>query len=286
VASFALFALVTAGFGWLWVLLDRATGAAVGTGNATSAGGTAGQGLWILAPVVTALGLGLGLPAGQGRHRGGGLGLSPRFAGQGRWYALAVAFPISTAAVLLLAGALTGTLTLRWTPTAGAPGPIGAVSAVLPFLAVKNVLEELVFRGYGTPAAIRLGLPGPWPHLLVGAVWGLWHLPLYLVWMSQADYRSTTSLPLAVYLPMFCGGTLAMAVPFGELRLRTGSIWPGVLLHTVAGGLAVGLLTGGNLTLTCAGDALFSPNANSIGSTLLFAVAGVALLRRPTRAAL
>lgn len=277
--DFAVFAIVTAGFGWGYVALDRASGAAIGTGNATSAGGTAGQGLWILVPALTGLALGM-----LRRDQRGRFGFTLRIANRGRWFALALAFPLAATATMVLAGTLSGTATFQWMPVAGKPTIVDGVLAVLPFLIVKNVIEEFIFRGYGTPAAMALGLRRPWPHLLVGAVWALWHLPLYLVWMSQSDYLAATSLPKAVYLPMLCLGALAMAVVLGEMRVQTGSIWPGVVLHTVAGALAVALLTNGHLERTLYGDALFSPNANSIASTLLFAAAGFALLRRGTQA--
>jgi hypothetical protein len=72
--NFAVFAVVTAGLGWLYVLPDKLTGAPVGTGSATNAGGTAGQGLWIVVPVLAALLLYLALPQAatdQGRVRDG-----------------------------------------------------------------------------------------------------------------------------------------------------------------------------------------------------------------------
>jgi membrane protease YdiL (CAAX protease family) len=277
--DFTVFATVTAGFCWLYVAMDRATGAAIGTGNATSAGGTAGQGLWILVPALTGLALGM-----LRRDRRGRFGFTLRFANRGRWFALALAFPLAATATMVLTGTLTGAATFQWMPGPGKPALVDGILAVLPFLIVKNVVEEFIFRGYGTPAAMALGLRRPWSHLLVGAVWALWHLPLYLVWMSQSDYLATTSLSKAVYLPMLCLGALAMAVVLGEMRVQTGSIWPGVVLHTVAGALAAALLIDGHLERTQYGDALFSPNANSIASTLLFAAAGFVLLRRGTQA--
>ena len=70
-----------------------------------------------------------------------------------------------------------GAVTFHLAPASGKQALPSAVAAVLGFMLVKNVLEEFIFRGYATRTAQGLGLPGVWPHLLVGAVWAAWHLP-------------------------------------------------------------------------------------------------------------
>lgn len=277
--NFAVFAVVTAGFGWLYVALDKATGAPIGTGSASDAGGTSGQGLWIVVPAITAVALYLGSRDGTGT-----LGLAPRFRHPIRWLGLAAGLSLAITVLILTTGIAAGAVTFHLTPASGKQALPSAVAAVLGFMLVKNVLEEFIFRGYATRTAQGLGLPGVWPHLLVGAVWAAWHLPLYLVWMSHAQYAAGTSLPKGVYLPMFCLGTLALAVVLGELRVQSGSIWPGVLLHTLSGALAAPLLSDGHLTFYSHSDALFSPNANSIASMLTFALAGLVLHRRASTA--
>ncbi len=107
----------------------------------------------------------------------------------------------------------------------------------------------------------------------------LWHLPLYVYFLDRDDFRATTSLPWALFIPLFFAGVLATAVVFGELRLRTGSIWPGVLMHTVGGALVSPLLLDGHLTYSRHGDALFSPAPNSLASILLLGLIGLLLVR-------
>jgi len=156
---------------------------------------------------------------------------------------------------------------------------IPALISVVGFMLIKNVIEEFIFRGCGMASALRLRLRGILPHLLVGVVWGLWHLPLILVWMSDTEYRSTTSVARAVYVPMFFLSVLAMAVVYGELRIRSGSIWPGVVLHTISGAPVAVLLIDHHLVYSGHSDALFSPNANSVISILTFAVAAYLITR-------
>ena len=277
--NFAVFAIVTAGFGWLYVALDEATGAPIGTGSASDAGGTLGQGLWIIVPAVTALGLYLGSPDGAGT-----LGVTLRFRHPLRWLGLAAGLSLATTGLIVMTGIAARAVAFHLDPAPGKPALPTAVAAVLGFMLVKNVLEEFIFRGYATRTALALGLPGAWPHVLVGVVWAAWHLPLYLVWMSQDQYAASTSLPKTIYLPMLCLGILAMAVFLGRLRVRSGTIWPGVLLHTLSGSLAAPLLADGHLSFTGHADALFSPNANSVASVLVYTLAGLALSWRPSTA--
>lgn len=211
------------------------------------------------------------------RDGAGPLGLTLRFPHQLRWFALALA--VSVPVVIIATGVLSGTVSFSLSAP-GKPSLVAGVGAVLGFLLVKNTLEEFIFRGYATRTAMALGLPGIAPHLLVGAVWATWHLPLYLVWMSQDQYEATTTLPRAIYLPMLCLGALAVATTLGELRVQSGSIWPGVILHTLSGALAAPLLTDSHLTFRGHSDALFSPNANSIASTVAFGLVGIAAYRR------
>ncbi|MGN9842507.1 CPBP family intramembrane glutamic endopeptidase [Nonomuraea sp. H19] len=277
--NFAIFATVAAGGGWLFVALDRSAGQLVGTAATTStSGSTPGQGLWILVPALTALALYF-----FNRDGAGSLGLTLRFAARARWFGFAaVIFPV---AVVLCAGAATaaGVAAFSWTPATGKPPLLEAIATAVGFLLVKNLLEELIFRGYGTRTAMALGLPGVAPHVLVGVVWASWHLPLYLVWMHPADFQTTTSLPWSLFLPAFFAGIVALSVLYGELRVRTGSIWPGVVLHTISNALSTPLLLNGHLRIEGHADALLGIAPHSLASMLLFGGAGLYLLRRRTR---
>jgi membrane protease YdiL (CAAX protease family) len=277
--NFAVFAAVAAGGGWIFVALDRATGQITGTGSATSTSGTtSGQGLWILVPALTALALHF-----LSRDGGGPLGLTLRFADRTRWFAFATALFPAAAAVCVTAGVIGGVAVFSPAPSAGSPSLVSAFATTLGFLVVKNLLEEFVFRGYGTRTAMALGLRGVTPHVLVGVVWGLWHLPLYMVWMSPADLRSITTLSWLWYLPTFIVGVVALSVLYGEMRVRTGSIWPGVVLHTVSGAISTPLLINGHLRFEGHGDVLFGVTPNSVASMFIFGGAGLYLLRRRTR---
>ncbi|MFC7479944.1 type II CAAX prenyl endopeptidase Rce1 family protein [Luedemannella flava] len=233
--NFAIFAAAAVGAGWLGVALDRANGVSLdGSVALSESSGTTGQAIFILGPAIVALVLYF-----ASRDGAGPLGFTLRFPHRTRWFAgAAVLYPAMTV-LAVGAGLLAGQAALTWTPAAGKPSLVAAFGAIFAIQLVKNLIEELIFRGYGTRTAVALGLPGRvTPHLLVGVIWAAWHLPLYLVWTTAADMALITSLSWPVYLVMFFVGVTATAVVYGELRVRTGSIWPGVLLHSMCNAVA------------------------------------------------
>lgn len=265
--NYAIFAAIAGTIGWAGVALDQATGA--------PRGNSLGMGLWILIPAVAAVLLSRFRPDG-----GGPLGLTLQFPDRTRWFALAALLYLPYTAIIVLAGIAAGVGTFQATGQAGKPGLVAAMVTALPALLLKNTLEELTWRGYGTRTAVATGLPRLGSHVLVGVTWGLWHLPLYAYFLPRADFGATTSLSWPLFLPVFFAGTIAAAVVFGELRLRTGSIWPGVVMHTVNGAVVGTLILNGHLHYSGHGDALFSPASNSIASIVLLGLVGLALLPR------
>jgi membrane protease YdiL (CAAX protease family) len=189
------------------------------------------------------------------------LGLRPAFRGNGRWYALSVlAYPIIIAVVLAL-GLLLGASSIRdFTVPAFATAmiPLAVIYFIFAFF------EEVGWRGYLAPKVYGLndGLLG---HVLVGVIWASWHFP-YL-----RELWAHTSEGLATLLPRFILGTIVFAVVYGEIRMRTGSVWPAVLMHWVGNTLANTLLTG----FAGEGFVSFVPGKEWLGS---FGVEGVLVI--------
>jgi membrane protease YdiL (CAAX protease family) len=61
--------------------------------------------------------------------------------------------------------------------------------------------------------------------LISGAIWALWHYPLILF----ADYHGADRLWYSV--ACFTVMVLGISFPFAWMRLKSGSVWTGVLLH-------------------------------------------------------
>jgi membrane protease YdiL (CAAX protease family) len=108
----------------------------------------------------------------------------------------------------------------------------GTFAVALPLLFTVNVIatcvwalgEELGWRGFLFPRLHqRFGFHGAC--LISGVVWAVWHFPGLL----GADYNVGTN-PLYA-MACFTVAVVATAYIMGYLRLRSGSIWPCVLLH-------------------------------------------------------
>jgi membrane protease YdiL (CAAX protease family) len=138
-----------------------------------------------------------------------------------RWFALAFALPpVAMLLALALHAALGGTI-------AASPANGHILLAIVNFalvLVVGGPLgEEFGWRGYLLPAiAARLGWR--WAGLVVGVLWGVWHLPLFFI----AD-TVQSDMPLALFLL----SSVVLSVLFAWLASKTGqSVLPALVLHT------------------------------------------------------
>ena len=270
------FALVAAASGWLGAGLNRALSGHVG--------GAAGQLLWLLLPLLAAVALVLTAPAGAPRRR---WGLRPmrrgaQWAGAFLLYgATLLIYPVVALALMALA--------LAWGTQGDAPSLAtlaqrGASAAVLGFLplVIKNLVEELTWRGYLAPR-LQPAVPlRAWPvwrgHLCVGAVWAAWHLPYYVCFLTPATLAAYTPLALGQFLVVAFAGIVALACVYGELRMLTGSIWPSVLLHTLCNALG-NPLAQALVQVAPKVSPWLSPGPESLASIALNLLLAVALYR-------
>ncbi len=138
-----------------------------------------------------------------------------------RWFALAFFLPL---ALMGLAAAMHAALGGRLEPTPiTGQLPLAAANLVLILLLGGPLGEEFGWRGYALPALqTRCG----WrvSSLILGAAWGLWHLPLFFT----AD-----TLQGRIPLLPFLLSSVALSVVFAWLFNRSrGSVLPALVLHT------------------------------------------------------
>ncbi|WP_186438563.1 CPBP family intramembrane glutamic endopeptidase [Cohnella terricola] len=88
---------------------------------------------------------------------------------------------------------------------------------------IGSVGEELGWRGYMLTRLIDARIP--YPMLISGIIWGLWHLPV----MIAGNYNSGPYPALSVLLFMISIASFGYII--GRMRLKTGSVWPAVFLH-------------------------------------------------------
>jgi membrane protease YdiL (CAAX protease family) len=84
--------------------------------------------------------------------------------------------------------------------------------------------EELGWRGFLVPELAKV-TTFTRTALISGLVWSLWHYPILLF----ADYNAGTSPPYA--LACFTAMVVGISFVYAWMRLKSGSVWTGVLLH-------------------------------------------------------
>lgn len=114
---------------------------------------------------------------------------------------------------------------------ASLPTPLGfvcvlvivALVATLP-AAIAALGEELGWRGFLVPRLVeRYGFTRA--SMISGLIWAVWHYPIMLF----GGYHGRA--PLAFEVVCFTVMVVAISIPLAWLRLRSGSVWPAVLLH-------------------------------------------------------
>jgi len=110
-------------------------------------------------------------------------------------------------------------------------GPVGRFGTYLLLAATLGTVvgitsaagEEIGWRGYMLARLVRAGVPHPL--VTSGAIWAFWHVPLIVSGVYAAGPHPVMSAALFVVL------VIGMGVAIGVLRLRTGSVWPAVIMH-------------------------------------------------------
>jgi uncharacterized protein len=136
------------------------------------------------------------------------------------WYLLAVFGPAAgIIAALGIELALGGTL-----PASPAAGRIGMalVQGALILIIGGPLGEEFGWRGYALPVlTTQVGWRGA--SLIVGCVWGLWHLPLFFI-----PGTAQAQMPIA----LFMASSVAMSVILARMAVNTRfSIIPALVFH-------------------------------------------------------
>jgi len=137
---------------------------------------------------------------------------------------------------------------------------------------VFAIFEEFGWRGYLAPKVAELNINKLLGHMIVGLIWAAWHLPFI------ATFAAQTSEALSGFIPRYILGVLAFAIVYGEIRLRSKSVWPAVLLHWTGNALATPLLV--FLSFKQGTAFLGSFGASGLGMMILFASLGLYLYWR------
>jgi len=257
-----VFSVVVLGSGWIGLLVDDALG---------TAHSMKGQGslVWIMTPLLVGAVLALSDPS---LRRSYAVSWLP---GRLRAYGVAIGvFPLSFVVAIAVG----------WAAGVLSPGGLGAFGSavavnVLPTV-LKNIAEEGAWRGYLTPGLLRRRLPDPAVWLVVGVVWGAWHLPYYLWFLDESLIRSVYDVPPIIFALIAVPVTICWVPLFTELRILSGSIWPGLIAHSIANLSQIPLTLGG-LPIKPGWGLLVSPMVGIIPNAIVLA-AGLGLWARRT----
>ena len=266
IRNIIIFVIVTLSCGWLGVWINTQS-------PSPSPQESLGILIWILAPLFTVF-----LLRGFGKDGWADFGLRLHLKGNWGWYALAIL--IYPATIIM---------TLSLSTLFGASSHEQPLSDLLPIILVgfaaslvKNIAEEFAWRGYLTPRFNALGLSNFNNHMLTALIWGLWHIPYWIFFLGEDVIKSYTSIGTPWFIVLGFVALFPTALVFGELRLKTNSLWPAFIAHNITNAISAQLIIEGFVKFKPNTDFIFSPNTDGIVMMILFWAVGLWMLKRRT----
>lgn len=258
-----IFIFVVLASGWLGLLIDKFI-------EPQTDRESLGMGIWLVLPLLATI-----LLRFFARDGWRDIGLKPNFKGNIKWYFISlIIFPIVTISTLLIGGML------GWINFSNFRMDVYIAGFTSTLIAsfIKNIFEESVWRGYLTTKLLKLHTKDIWVYLIVGGVWGVWHLPYYLFFLPQSDMYQILPVDRLVFALVAIISMICWTIMFVELYHITKSIWPVVLLHMVEDSLINHLIIDGHITIATGKEIFISPIVGIITS-IFYVIVGI-LLRR------
>lgn len=147
---------------------------------------------------------------------------------------------------------------------------IQSMTVALLFNFIPILGEEFGWRGYLQPKLMPLGARKA--ILWTGLIWGVWHWPL--ITMGHAYGSEYVGAPWLGLLT-FAWFTFVLGTFLGWLTLRSGSIWPAVIGHTVTNVIVLGIVP---LILVGSPNPLFGPSPAGLLGGIGFSIVALRLL--------
>lgn len=263
IRNIGIFIFVALASGWFGLLIDKFVAPQPN-------GDSLGMGVWLILPLLTTILL--RLFAGDGWND---IGLKPNFKGNVKWYFISlIIFPIVTITILAI-GKLSGWMNFS---NFRIDAYLMGFASTLIVNFIKNIFEESVWRGYLAAKLLKLKAKDIWIYLIVGGVWGMWHLPYYLFFLPKSDMFQVLPVDRIVFAITAVFSMICWSVMFVELYHITKSIWPVVILHMIEDSLINHLVIDGYITIASGKEILISPIAGIITS-IFYVIVGL-LLRK------
>ena len=255
-----IFTVLVLGLSWLGKWVDIQTQSPPGQGP--------GAMLWLGAPFLIAL-----LLRGFAGDGWKDLGIKPNFKGNGLWYLISIlVYPVCIILIVGIGRAF-GVITFSELSEEALETMIQGTITMLIMQMIKNLFEEFAFRGYLAPKMYTLKMNTFLSHGIVGLIWGLWHLP-YIRYITPYTTESLVTL-----VPRFVVGAIAASIVYGEIRLKTNSVWPAWLMHTVGATVVSAFMLYGGMTFSSGKEWLFHPVFEGSLTIVFFIAVGIVLHR-------
>lgn len=252
IRNIIIFSIVALGCGWLGVWINQQI-------PSPSPQQSLGILIWILGPLVTSL-----ILRGLGRDGWSDFGLRLNLKGNLGWYTFAfLLYPVTITLTLLVAG-LFGVATFDGLTTKGFPTLLQIIVIGFAASLVKNIGEEFAWRGYLTPRFQALGLSNIQNHLLTGIIWSLWHIPYWLFFLGNDAINSYTSMGVTGFIIIGVVAVFPIAFVFGELRLKTDSVWPAYIAHNMTNAITAQLIVEGFVKFKPGTELFFAPGTDGL----------------------
>ena len=272
VRNLIIFAIVSVSIGWVGLWLNR-------TMATEAPGQNLGMLLWLIVPALTGL-----LLRAVGGDGWSDAGLRPALSKNLGWYGFALLIYPACLALILGLGYATGAISFAGLASLGLKTFVSLVGAAILGSFIKNIFEEFAWRGYLNPRLDSLSWGVGASSVLVGLIWGAWHLPYWFGFLAAADFSAYTSLDMTVFIPLALVALIPAAFVYGELRRATGSIWPVVVMHTMGNAVILTLLLNRLIQFKSGlASVLFTPGTEGLLIMLLWTLIGFGIYRKRTR---
>ena len=262
IRNLIIFTVVSISCGWLGVWINTQI-------SSPSPQQSLGILIWILAPIITVF-----LLRGFGKDGWADFGLRLNLKGNWGWYVLSILIYPVTIIITLSLSTLFGTSSQERSFSDLLPIILFGVAASL----VKNIGEEFVWRGYLTPRLKALGLSNFNDHMLTALIWGLWHIPYWIFFLGKDVINGYTSIGTTWFIILGFIALFPTSLVFGELRLKTNSVWPAYIAHNITNALSAQLIVEGFFKFKPNAEFIFSPNTDGIIMMILFWALGLWML--------
>jgi len=181
-------------------------------------------------------------------------------------------FPVVTSIVLII-GVITKWIDLS---TFEPKSFILIFSSTLLFNFIKNIFDGTPLFSYLTPRLVKLNFNDWKIYLTIGGVWGIWHIPYFLIFLPESDIQAVLPVSRTIISIFMIITLICWSVMFIELYRVTKSIWPGVVLHMVEDSLINPLVISGFISIAAGKEILISPIIGII-TTILYLLIGLGI---------